>query len=391
MTAETYAVGPNRGPTIRSIASEILDVPTIREHKLSALAVTRQSVVLVRLLTSDGVEGVGEASTLGGPLWAEESVETIKAVVDGYLAPALIGRPLSAARAARGAIDAAARRNNAAKGAVETALWDALGKTLEAPVHAFLGGAVRHEVPALWALASGDPEQEVDEALGMIERGRHTDFKIKIGATSPEADVARLQAVAQGIEGRGRLAVVDANQGWDEPTADRWIPALDEIGVRLLEQPLPAANLNGSARLATRHALPLLADESVFTPEDAVAVGAARAADAVSLKIVKHGGLLGVMDVAAAARASGLGLYGGCLLETSVGTAAQLHAYAAVPRLDWGTELFGPLIMTEDLVTEPLVYADGALRLPEGPGLGMTLDEDKVARFRRPGTEARHA
>ncbi|MEL6318792.1 MAG: enolase C-terminal domain-like protein, partial [Pseudomonadota bacterium] len=297
------AVGPDQGPTIRSVASEILDVPTIREHKLSALAVTRQSVVLARVLTSDGVEGVGEASTLGGPLWAEESVETIKAVIDRYLTPALIGRPLGAVRAARAAMDAAARRNAAAKGAIETALWDALGKTLDAPVHAFLGGAVRQEAPALWALASGDPAQEVEEALGMIERGRHTDFKIKIGAQAPEADLARLRAVARGIEGRGRLAVVDANQAWDEPTADRCIPALDEIGVRLLEQPLPAANLAGAARLAARHALPLLADESVFTPEDAVAVGVARAADAVSLKIVKHGGLLGVMDVAAAARA----------------------------------------------------------------------------------------
>lgn len=394
-TASTARSGLQSGPIIEAVRSEILDIATIREHKLSSVAVAQHSVVLVRVRSSDGAEGVGEAATLGGPLWAEESVETIKAVVDVYLTPALLGRPLGAPRSARLAMDAAAKRNFAAKGALESALFDALGKTLGMPVHAMLGGAVRDRAPVLWALASGDPAQEVEEALGLIETGRHTDFKIKVGAKAPAEDVARLRTVARGIEGRGRLQVVDANQAWDEATADRWIPALDEMGVGLLEQPLPAHGLAASARLAARHALPLLADESATTPADVHEIARIAAADAISLKLVKQGGLLGITDAAATATAAGLGLYGGCLLETGIGTTAQLHAYAALPRLEWGTELFGPLILTEDVLAEPLAYADGALRLPEGPGLGVALDEERVARLRRPlpldWIEARHA
>ncbi|MEM8792578.1 MAG: muconate/chloromuconate family cycloisomerase [Pseudomonadota bacterium] len=388
MERTTADISEASGSTIRSVSTEILDVPTIREHKLSSLAVTRQSCVIVRLMTEDGVEGLGEAATLGGPRWAEESVETIKAVIDTYLAPAISGMRIDRPRAARQRLDAAAKRNNAAKAAIETALLDALGKTLGLPVHALLGGAVREHVPVLWALASGDPEQEIDEALAVIEARRHRDFKVKIGAGDPAADIARLGRIAAGIEGRGRLAVVDANQAWDYPTADHWIPALHEMGVGLFEQPLPDWDVAGLARLGARHPLPILADESVFTPHDMHRVAAEAAAGAVSLKLVKHGGLFSMLDVAAVASAAGIGLYGGCLLEGPVGTAAHLHAFASLPSLAWGTESFGPLILSDTLSTEPLEYRDFGVAIPQGPGLGVALDEDKVAQYRRAGGSA---
>ncbi len=373
----------DHGLRVKSISTEILDIPTIREHRMSSLSVTHQSFVLVRVLSEDGIEGIGEAATLGGPRWAEESVETIKAIIDTYLAPALIGHSIGQIRAVRQIMDRCAKRNNAAKSAIETALFDALGKRLELPVHALLGGAVRDHIPVLWALASGDPTQEIDEALEMIEQGRHRDFKVKIGAQDAGDDIARLQKIAVGLDGKGRLKVVDANQAWDEVTADRWMPALQEIGVELLEQPLPHWNLAGSARLARRHSLPILADESVFTAHDAFQIGMAGAADALSLKLVKHGGLLAMQDVAAVGRAAGMGLYGGCLLESTIGTAAHLHVYASLPHLAWGSESFGPLILRDEIAIEPLQYSDFGVTVPSGPGLGILLDEDKVAHFRR--------
>ena len=114
-----------------------------------------------------------------------------------------------------------------------------------------------------------------------------------------------------------------------------------------------------------------------------MAVAAAAAADAVSLKLVKHGGLLGLRKVAAVAEAAGVGLYGGCLLESSIGAAAHLHAFATLRELAWGCEHFGPQILTADLVTEPLRFADFEVHLPTGPGLGVTLDEGKLRRFAR--------
>ena len=143
-------------------------------------------------------------------------------------------------------MDEAAKRNNAAKVAIESALFDAVGKTLNVPAVQLLGGAVRDSIPVLWTLASGDPEQEIEEAENKIAARLHNIFKVKIGAQAPEADMARMRRLASALEGRATL-IVDANQAWDETTALRCLPVLAEIGVALVEQPLPAWKLPGMA------------------------------------------------------------------------------------------------------------------------------------------------
>lgn len=367
---------------ISEIKSTIVDVPTVRKHKLSSLSVTAQSYVIVELRLGNGVIGIGEAATLGGPRWSEESVESIKATIDTYLAPALIGSAADRFEAARVRMDEAAKRNNAAKGAIDSALFDAVGKTLDVRSVQLLGGVVRESVPVLWTLASGDPAQEIDEAERKIAAGLHNTFKVKIGAQTPEADVARMRRLAGALEGRASL-IVDANQAWDETTALRCLPILAEIGVTLIEQPLPAWNIAGMARLRTRSTVPLMADECVFSTHDMLDVARAGAADVVSLKLVKHGGMLAMREVASVARAAGIGLYGGCLLESSIGAAAHLQVFAGLRDLAWGCEHFGPQILTGDLVTEPLRFADFHIHLPTGPGIGVTLDQDKLRRYAR--------
>lgn len=374
---------PTRDLTVADIRTTIVDVPTVRKHKLSQTSVTAQSYVIVQVRLANGVEGVGEAATLGGPRWSEESVEGIKATIDAYLAPALIGQPADRFVAAGERLDAAAKRNNAAKAALETALFDAVGKTLGLPIAALLGGAVRTRFPVLWTLASGDPDQEIAEAEAKLAARLHRTFKVKIGAQPPEADLARLTRLAKALSDRATL-IVDANQAWDETVARRCLPRLADLGIALVEQPLPAWNVAGMGRLRARDDVPpLLADECVFTAHDMLSVAQAAAADAVSLKLVKHGGLIGLRNVAAVAEAAGIGLYGGCLLESSVGAAAHLHAFAGLRELAWGCEHFGPQILTGDLVTEPLAFHDFAVHLPEGPGLGVTLDSDKLRHYAR--------
>jgi muconate cycloisomerase len=112
-------------------------------------------------------------------------------------------------------------------------------------------------------------------------------------------------------------------------------------------------------------------------------VARARAADVVSLKLVKHGGLLAARDVAAVAQAAGIGLYGGCLLESSIGAAAHLQVFAGLRDLAWGCEHFGPQILTGNLVTEPLRFEDFQIHMPTGPGLGVTLDPAQLRRYAR--------
>jgi muconate cycloisomerase len=374
--------GLQRDLAIVSIRSTIVDIPTVRRHKLSSLSVTAQSYVIVELRLANGAEGIGEAATLGGPRWSEESVESIKSAVDAYLAPVLIGAPANRFEAARTRMEAAAKRNNAAKAAIESALFDAVGKTLGVPAVQLLGGAVHESLPVLWTLASGDPAQEIEEAERKLAARLHNTFKVKIGAQTPEADIARLSDLARALTDRASL-IVDANQAWDETTALRYLPVLAELGVRLVEQPLPAWNLAGMARLRARSTVPLMADECVFSAHDMLDVVRTGAADVVSLKLVKHGGLLATRNVAAVAEAAGIGLYGGCLLESSIGAAAHLQVFGGLRELAWGCEHFGPQILVDDLVEQPLRFADFRIHLPAGPGLGVTLDQEKLRRYAR--------
>lgn len=371
-----------RDHAIRSITASIIDVPTVRRHKLSNTEISHQGYVLVRVLLENGVEGHGEASTLGGPRWAEESVESIKSVIDTYLAPVLVGRPVCSFEENAIRLAKAANRNNAAKAALESAMFDAAGKTLGLPATVLLGGSVRSSLPVIWALASGDAGQEIEEAKTKIERAEHRRFKIKIGFAEPKTDIQRLRRIRTAL-GPDVEIIVDVNQAWSEATAMRWLPAFDDLGVSLIEQPLPAAQIEQLGRIAARTSIPIMVDEAVFNSNDIARVGQAGAGSVISLKLVKSGGLLELKRAAAVASAMGMELYGGCLLESGIGAAAHLAVFSTLPRMEWGTEQFGPKILVNDLVLEGLRYRNFEVHLPKGPGLGIVLDENRIKHLTR--------
>ena len=128
-----------------------------------------------------------------------------------------------------------------------------------------------------------------------------------------------------------------------------------------------------------------MADEALHGPETAFAYASNAAADVFALKIAQSGGLYAAARVAAIADAADIGLYGGTMLEGAVASIASAHLFATFPKLEWGTELFGPLLLTEEILTEPLDYSDFSLKVPTGPGLGIALDEGRIAKFRRDG------
>jgi muconate cycloisomerase len=141
------------------------------------------------------------------------------------------------------------------------------------------------------------------------------------------------------------------------------------------------------ARLAANAVMPIMADEALHGPETAFDYASHAAADVFAIKIAQSGGLFAGARVAAIADAAGIGLYGGTMLEGAIGSIAAAHLFSTFPQLEWGTELFGPLLLTEEILTEPLDYADFGLAIPSGPGLGVALDEAKLNRFRRDRAE----
>lgn len=373
-----------RDTAIRGITTRILDVPTRRQHRLSNTAVTAQNYVHVEVLFENGVRGHGEASTLGGPRWAEESVEAIKVNIDTYLAPALIGQPGCGVEAATARLDQAAKRNFAAKSALNAALLDALGRTLGVSAAHLLGGAVRNRFPAIWALASGDAGQEVEEAQAKIEARQFRRFKVKLGFAGIREDLDRLARLRRDLPTETEI-IVDVNQGWSEADCLRWLPAFAALEVALVEQPLDAGDMEGMGRVSKASPIPLMLDEAVFTTHEArrgVAMGAGRV---LSLKLCKHGSAQALQRIAGIALSGGMELYGGCLLESSLGAAAHLAVFSTLPHLHWGCEHFGPLILYQDTTSESLIYDDFDVLLPDGPGLGVAPDPERIAAFERKG------
>lgn len=372
----------SKPPVIESIDAILVDLPTIRAHKLAMTTMSRQTLVIVQLRTSDGLTGLGEATTIGGLAYGEQSPEGIKLSIDTYLAPLLVGQDATRIQAAMRRIDASIQGNSFARSAVETALLDAHGQRLGQPIHALLGGAVREALPVLWTLASGDAARDVAEGKALIESRRHQVFKLKIGSRAWREDVAHVEAIRRGL-GDDVLLTCDVNQAWDEPTAVQGIAALEAIGVGLIEQPVARRNRRALARLTQRFDVPIMADEAVHDAIDAFDLAATAAADVYALKISQAGGLWPTLRACAVADAAGVGIYGGTLLEGSIGSIAAAHVFAACPQLSWGTELFGPLLLTDDVVTARPVYRDFQLVLPTGPGLGLQLDADKLEHYRR--------
>lgn len=370
-------------PVIERVETRIVDLPTIRPHKLSVGTMHGQSLMLLNIVCSDGVCGMGEGTTIAGMAYGPESPETMKQTMDTYLAPAIIGKDATRIQTLMAHIGKLVKVNHFAKSALETALLDAHGKRLGVSVAELLGGRRRDRLPVAWTLASGNTAQDIDEAEKMLALRRHNVFKLKIGAKGIKTDIQHVANIKKALGDRAAVRV-DINMAWSETQAAWGIAALADAGCELVEQPVATAAALG--RLMRRFPVPLMADEILQGPESAFAIAKESGSDVFAVKIEQSGGLFAAQRVAAIADAAGIELYGGTMLEGAVSTVASAHLFAGFANLQWGTELFGPLLITEEILTQPLDYSDFELTVPTGPGLGITLNEAQVKRFTRDGS-----
>ncbi|WP_416414290.1 muconate cycloisomerase family protein [Pantoea sp. App145] len=367
--------------TIESITSWLVDIPTIRPHKLSMVTMGCQTMVIVKMRCADGIIGWGEATTIGGLSYGAESPESMKITIDRYLAPLIIGRPLAGVEPLAAAMNSGVSGNSFAKSALETAFLDALGKAKNLPVSSLLGGARQERLPVLWTLASGDTDKDIDEGFRLIAEGRHQRFKLKIGARALQDDLRHALKIKAAL-GSDVDVHVDVNQAWDMTTALRAIPELHAGGIRMIEQPLERHDLRNLIDLSQRFTATILADEAVTDSQSGFVLANGGFTGAWALKIAKAGGPAQVLKLAQVASAAGIGLYGGTMLEGSIGTVASLHAWSTLA-LSEGTEMFGPLLLKDDILTHPLDFSEGSVALPSGPGLGIEIDEDKLLHYAR--------
>jgi muconate/chloromuconate cycloisomerase len=357
------------------------DIPVERPHKMSFTTLEAVNFVFVRLETADGLVAWGEAACLGGPTWSEESSESIAATIQRYIVPWLIGRDASGIEVLSREMARRVQGNPFARAAVEMALWDLNGRALGVPVHRLLGGRVRDRVRLSWSLAVADPDAEIEEARTKVALG-HRIFKIKTAARPVAEDVERVRRLREAL-GPDISLRVDANQGWDRPTALKAIRAIEPYGIDFVEQPVPRWDFEGMAEIARRVTVPIMADESCFSPQDALAIARLGGVSILGLKVTKSAGIIGSMSIARIAEAAGMGCYVGCMIETSLGTAAYLQVALAAAPVTWGCELFGPLLLKGDVVRQPVRYEDGAILALDGPGLGVEVDETALKEWIR--------
>ena len=334
--------------------------------------------VLVRLHTDEGITGIGEATL--SPLWTGETRPGGVAAIRDLFAPQLIGQDPSNITRLMGRLNRTLAGNPFAKAAIDMALWDIKGQAAGLPVYQLLGGRVRDELPMKLVIGGFETDEAVALGRKFLDWGVRT-LKVKVGVGD---DVARVRAIRE-LAGPEIPIGVDANEGWDIATARRRLAELEPFNILFCEQPIPRADAQALADLRQSTNIPIMADESVFTPGDAVRLVQHRAADVLSIYPGKHGGIGPTLEIAAIAKSAGMGVTMGSNLELGVATAAMLHvgiACDAFSAEQFPGDYVGPWYHEADLLTTPLSLGPPIARVPDGPGLGVTIDEEQLEKYR---------
>ena len=336
--------------------------------------------VIVRIHTDDGHIGLGEATV--APRWSGETSLGSIAIIEGLFAPLLVGEDPTEVTRLRGLLESAIRLNPFTKAAVEMALWDLSGKAAGVPVYQLLGGKVRDSMPIRMVVGSIDVAGAVELAKSFLDRGVKC-LKVKVGL-DPQQDIERVRAVRE-LAGPDIPISVDANCGWTVSQATETLQRLRQFNILFAEQPIATGDPSELAALRRRTEIPLMADESAFTPGDVWTLSTHRAVDIISVYPGKNGGICGTVECVHAAKAAGLPCAMGSNLELGVGTAAMLHLGAALPTIaseHFPGDFIGPLYHQVDLLKTPLQLGPAAATAPHGPGLGVELDEAQLEQYR---------
>ena len=359
-----------------------LNIPFVRPFKISRGFVGAPGKpgehIYVKLVTSDGEVGWGEARPM--PSWMYETYEGVYIVLQKYLSKVLVGKSPFALNLIHAEMDKAlapvvSSGHPFAKSAVDIALYDLIGKTLGAPVHALLGGKLSDYVE-MSALISGDPESVGEYAKEMWSKGYRC-FKLKIMGDA-EGDWKLVQALLDAVP--EALIWLDANQAYASHSIMSLLRRLENLeNIVCMEQPVPTYDFEGLRRIAAKTRIPIAVDESVFSHYDLLKLVSMGAADLVVLKVAKSG-LRGSLKIHALAEAAGVGCMGSGMTESGVGLAASIHLFSTL-RLIAPVDTNGPQFL-EDLIVSGLEISGARVRVPDKPGLGVKVEEDKLERYR---------
>jgi o-succinylbenzoate synthase len=353
-----------------------VSLPLKKPFKIALGTMTHSPHAVVRITTDEGIVGYGEASTWH-VVYGYDQHELVWAI-DRHLGPAVMGMEVTDIEAILSRMDSVLPKNLMAKAGIEIACQDARAKAFGVSISRVIGGTLRVPVQVIEGVDIVPPGVAAKMAARHVADGFRC-IKVKVGL-DPREDVDRVKAVREAVGSEIKIRV-DGNQGYDRPTAFRVCQELERFGLQWIEQPLPDWDLEGLAMLADILWTPLAVDESIYTVQDVYKIAKAKAADVINIKVAKCGGITSSLKIAHAAASVGIPCFVGGCIETGVGTAAALHFGACSPNLFPALELVGSSMFTDDIVKEPFVASGGLIPLPEKPGIGVEVDEEKLKRY----------
>ncbi len=366
-----------RSHKVQSGRVTIVDIPVTETHSHGSGDVDSVKTVILELTTDTGITGWGEASPW--PVFTGTPEGNASALTN-YLIPAVTGRNAFDVEVLLAEADKIIVHHSEAKAALETALLDIMGKALGLPICDLLGGRHRDRVRLSFSIANPDFDRDLAKAERLFDDGIRV-FKLKTGFKDHAFDLMRLEKLRDKYQDQLDLRI-DYNQGLSAHEALPRLRDFESFRLSFIEQPVPRDNLEAMAHFTQVLTTPVMADESVFNPREALIGARMRVADIFSLKIMKSGGLRRALDVAAIAKAAGIGVYGGCMFETGIAHAAGAQLMAALPEVDLGCEFYmANYYLTEDLLTDPFPVEDGQVHIPTGPGLGIEVDRARLEKY----------
>lgn len=361
---------------IKGIEKYPIYVPFKRVHKISLGGAEGREILLIQIHTDQGITGVGEAPA--HPAFSGETLGGLRGAIR-YLEESLIGRNSLNINENLMLMDKKLYGNYGAKAAIEMALFDIMGKHFQAPLCDLLGGKLQDRFPLSRSASQSNLEEDLKDVNQYLREG-YKIFKIKVGILSVKQDIERVKAI-RGLIGHELSLRADANQSWDIPSALKFIQGVQEFKLTFIEQPIAREDVEGLAYLKSKATTPILADEAAATEHDVLQIIEKKAADFISIKVIKSGGILKSRRIATLAECAGIKCYLGSQIETSVGTSASLHFVLSANDFRYGGEIYGPIFFVEDVVKKSLKIDQGYIYPPDEPGLGVELDMDKIKEF----------
>ncbi len=357
---------------IKDFQVKVVELELKKSWKISLYEQKTRPHCIIKIVTEDGFIGYGEASP--SPAFMGETGYTMELAINKYLGPSIIGENIFNIDEIHDKLDKAIYGNYAAKSAIDMALYDLMGKTLEVPVYKLLGGKYRDQIQLSWVVGMQDLEDSIEEAKERLAEGYKV-IKIKVGI-SPDRDIELLSKVREKL-GYDFPIRLDANQGYDYRTALTTFKKLEEFHLESIEQPVKRWDIKGLKMLRERLDTPIMADESISNFHDVVNVVNNDACDIVNIKVGKVGGLSRAKKIANYLEANGLHATAGSNLEVGLGAAASLHFVASTKNVDIPNDLYlGNILHKNDIIKTNYELLNGCLKVPENPGLGIEVNED---------------